>query len=66
MTLPEGIIAEMEKSHISPSPGFVGAFGCNICGSTNLGILVNKETGAVAIVCVSCGNHQEFESVKHS
>ena len=66
MILPDEIIAEMEKSHVPPSPGYTGAFRCNICGSTNLGVLVNKETLAVAIVCVACGNHQEFDNGDHS
>ena len=66
MNLPKEVVAEMERSHVLPSPGFVGAFKCNICSSTNLEVLVNRETWAVAIVCINCGNHQEFVDGKHS
>lgn len=43
------------ESFVLPSEGYIGAFRCNLCGSSDLCVVSTLEQ--TYLVCTQCGNH---------
>lgn len=55
-------MSETEETYIVPSPGLRGAFGCRLCGGTDLGVVLieGKDVSIVKLVCKGCTNNVAF------